>query len=115
MNIFHLRLDGPSGISLPAPRVVFPEVRYFAPHNSFQPVPRINGQPLMGCPGFKTQVQAAYFIVALHRELGLPPPEFTADLVEEEKLAVERKVAELIGQRRLEKRTPVNRYTTTRA
>jgi hypothetical protein len=114
MNIVHLRLDRPRAASDLAPQVVFPEVRYFAPHDSYQPMPRIDGELLLGCPDFRTQQEAAYFLVVLYRELGLPPPGFTADVTEEQPAAVEGKVQELIRQRRLDKRATADRYETTR-
>jgi hypothetical protein len=113
-NIVHLRLDRPGSGGL-APQVVFPEVRYFAPHDSFQPMPRLDGETLLSCPDFRTQPEAAYFLVALRHALGLPPPGFTADVTEEQRVAVEGKVRELIRQRRLEKRTTADRYQTTEA
>jgi hypothetical protein len=115
MNIIHLRLDRQPAAGDLAPQVVFPEVRYFAPHDSFQPMPRFDGELLLGCPDFRTQQETAYFIVALRRALGLPPPGITADVTEDLRAAVEGKVAELIRQRRLEQGAPANRYQTTRA
>jgi hypothetical protein len=115
MNIVHLRLDRPPAASALAPQVVFPEVRYFAPHDTFQPMPRIDGELLQGCPDFRTQQEASYFLVALRRALGLQPPGFRVEVAEEQRKAVERKVEELICQRRLEKRTTADRYPTTRA
>jgi hypothetical protein len=114
MNIVHLRLDRPPAASALAPPVVFPEVRYFAPHNSFQPMPRLDGEVLLGCPDFRTQQEAAYFLVALYRALELPPPGFAADVTQGQHEAVEGKVGELIRQRRLEKRAMADRYQTTR-
>jgi hypothetical protein len=114
MNIVHLRLDRPPLTSALAPRVVFPEVRYFAPHNSYQPMPQIDGELLSGCPDFWTQQEAAYFLLALRHALGLPPPGFTAEVAEDKRAAVEVKVRELIRQRRLEKRATADRYETTR-
>ncbi|HEY7153833.1 MAG TPA: hypothetical protein VH575_07720 [Gemmataceae bacterium] len=54
---------------------------------------------LLSCPDFKTQ--AAYFLVALDRELDLLPPELIVDLAEDEHAAVEKKVAPFMRQRRL--------------
>jgi hypothetical protein len=85
----------------PPPRVVFPEVRYFGPHDSFQPMPRVDGRVLTACPDFSTQAQAAYFIVALRRALGLPPPDFCVELPPDEQKAVDEKVQEVLRQRRL--------------
>jgi hypothetical protein len=115
MNIVHLRLGRQPAASVLSPQVVFPEVRYFAPHDSFQPMPRIDGELLPGCPDFRTQQQAAYFIVALRRALGLPLPDFTVEVAEEQRAAVEGKVQELIRQRRLVKRMSADPYTATRA
>jgi hypothetical protein len=115
MNIVHLRLDRPPAASALAPQVMFPEVRYFAPHDSFQPMPRLDDELLLSCPDFRTQQEAAYFVVALRRTLALPPPGFVVEVAEDQRMAVERKVQELIRQRRLEKRTTADRYQTTRA
>jgi hypothetical protein len=101
MNIIQLRLDSPSAASALAPQVVFPEVRYFAPHDSFQPMPRLDGETLLGCPDFRTQQQAAYFVAALRRALSLPPPGWTVDLDKEGREAVEREVEHLVRLRRL--------------
>jgi hypothetical protein len=100
LNFYWIRRDKQA--QPPAePRGVFPGVRYFAPHNSFQPRPQIGGEALVGCPDFKTQEQAAHFIVALHWVLHLPPPDFTVDLEEKEQAAVEKKLAEFLRHRRL--------------
>jgi hypothetical protein len=115
MNIVHLRLDRPPAAGALAPQVMFPDIRYFGPHDSFQPMPRIDGEPLLGCPDFRTQQEAGYFLVALRRALGLQPPGFGVEVTEEQRMGVERKVQELICQRRLEQRATANRYQTTRA
>src|SRR5262249_44593858 len=67
MNIIHRRLDPRPAARALVPQVVFPEVRYFAPHDSFQPLLRIDGETLVGCPDFRTQQQAAYFRGAASR------------------------------------------------
>jgi hypothetical protein len=104
MNIVTFQLDPLSPASWSAPQVVYPNMRYFPPYDSFQPLPQIDGAPLLGCPDFKTQTQAAYFMVALYRALGLPAPGFSVELDEKEQQAVERKVAEFLRQRRLASR-----------
>jgi hypothetical protein len=101
LNVVALCVDRPPGSARPTPAVVYPDVRYFPPYDSFQPVPWIDGAPLRGCPDFKTQEQAAYFIVALHRALGLPPPEFTVELCPDEQSAVDSKLAEFMQRQRL--------------
>jgi hypothetical protein len=101
LNIVTFQLDPLSPGSWSAPQVVYPNVRYFPPYDSFQPLPQIDGQPLLGCPDFKTQEQAAHFLVALHRKLGLPAPRFSVELTDNERSAVEGKVAEFVLQRQL--------------
>jgi hypothetical protein len=115
MNIIHLRLGRPPAASALAPQVVFPEIRYFAPHDSFQPMPRLDGEVLLGCPDFRTQQEAAYFLVALRRALGLPLPGLTVDMTAEQRAAIEGKVRDLIRQRRLDQRATADCYETTRA
>ncbi len=100
LNFYWLRLDR-SAEPPPEPRVVFPGVRYFAPHDSFQPLPQVGGATVVGCPDFKTQAQAGHFLVALHRALHLPPPDFTVYLGEAEQAGVEKKLAEFLRHRRL--------------
>ncbi len=115
MNIVHLRLGSVPAASALAPQVVFPEIRYFPPHDSFQPMPRLDGEVLLGCPDFRTQQEAAYFLVAVRRALQLPPPGFTVDVTEDQRAAVEGKVRELICQRRLGKRATADCYQTAEA
>lgn len=101
MNIWHIRLDQSLPAVRPAPQVVYPEVRYFAPYDSFQPLPHFDGQPLLSCPDFKTQTQAAYFNATLYSELGLSSDPFIDELSEEERSAVEKKVTAFMRHRRL--------------
>lgn len=99
MNIYHIRLNQPSPAVRPTPHVVYPGIRYFAPLDSFQPVPHLDGEPLLSCPDFKTQEQAAYFIVTFYRELGLAHPQLSVELCDQERSAVEKKVAEFMQHR----------------
>ena len=101
MNFVQIRLDRPPADPGSRQHVVYPDVRDFPPYDSFQPLPQIDGTILRSCPDFKTQTQAAYFNAALYRKLGLPSPEFTVELSEDERSAIECKVAELMRQRRL--------------
>ncbi|HEY7312927.1 MAG TPA: hypothetical protein VH643_26420 [Gemmataceae bacterium] len=112
LNIVTFQLDPLSPGSWSAPQVVYPNVRYFPPYDSFQPLPQIDGAPLLACPDFKTQEQAAHFLVALHRKLGLPAPRFTVELTDNERSAVEGKVAEFVLQRQLRPATVAPDYTS---
>jgi hypothetical protein len=104
-DIFVVSLGPNAG---PAPRPSPPElahpelVRWFRPTGEFQPVPRVGGQPVLQCPGYKTEAEAAHFAAVLLRELGEPAPEVEADLTPEQCRRVEADVARLIRERRLE-------------
>jgi hypothetical protein len=99
-NIIHLRRD-PLAQGGPAPDVVFPQVRYFRPHASYQPMPEIDGERILACPDFRTQEEAAYFLAVFYRSLGLPGSDFAVELEVEQRHAVEKTAAAFIRQRRL--------------
>jgi hypothetical protein len=104
LNVVQLRLC-PTPEARSAPRVIYAEIRYFSPHDSFQPMPQLDGEPLLGCPDFKTQEQTAYFLCTLYRELGHPMPTFTVELETGEQQAVERIVADFIRRYHLRRQT----------
>jgi hypothetical protein len=99
-NVRHLKLTpGPSDLG--PPRVVYDQVRYFPPTDKFQPMPTPGGELIQGCPDFRTQPEAAYFVRRLYAALGLEPPDLEIDLDAEALAAVESSVNDFIRTRRL--------------
>jgi hypothetical protein len=98
-NIYHLRLT-PS-FSPPSPPADLPQVRYFPPSCSWQPVPVIGGEKVIGCPDFRTQEEVGWFVVRLHERLGLKLRYDFPDVEEEKRAAIEAKVEKVIKERRL--------------
>jgi hypothetical protein len=90
-SVRHLKLTpGPSAPG--PPRLVYDQVRYFHPTGTFQPMPTPGGELIRGCPDFRTQPEAAYFVRRLYAALGLEPPDCEIDLDAAALGAVESKV-----------------------
>jgi hypothetical protein len=98
-NIYHLKLM--SSFAPPSPPVDLPQVRYFPPSCSWQPVPVIGGKKLLGCSDFRTQEEAGWFVVRLHERLGGERPYDIPEDEAKKRAAVEAKVENFIMDRRL--------------
>ncbi|HEY7157283.1 MAG TPA: hypothetical protein VH575_25240 [Gemmataceae bacterium] len=57
------------------PRLVYEQLRWFEPHQSFQPIPAVAGQVLLGAPDFRRQEAAALFVRRVHELCGSTPPD----------------------------------------
>lgn len=90
----------------------YPQLKYFAPHSSYQMQPVLQGEKVVGAPDFHSQAEAAWGVAAFYRELGLPEPAFADQALQElnkpqhagRKDSVEARVKEFIAARKL---TPV--------
>jgi hypothetical protein len=72
-------------------------VRFFPPHLSYQPIPEVHGERVLGCPDFRTQEEAAYFLAVFSRTLSLPTPPVAVELETEQRLAVDRRSSPCFG------------------
>jgi predicted phage terminase large subunit-like protein len=100
-NIHVILTTPPDGPWVPLPeKIVYPHVRYFPAHHSYQALPVVRGEQLFG-HAFKTQAQAYYFVAEVCRRLEQPVPAYTVDLREAEQREVEGQVSEFLRQKRL--------------
>lgn len=74
MNFHHVRLDQPPRPLEELEDIRFPQIRYFAQSNKFQPMPTPRGELIACCPDFRTQEEAALFVHRLHEVLKVPSP-----------------------------------------
>jgi phage terminase large subunit len=54
----------------------YPQVRWFAPSCGWQPLPVLNNEVVRGCPDFRSEHAAGYFLHAFYRLVGAPLPSF---------------------------------------
>jgi hypothetical protein len=100
-NIRQLNLAPPLAPPERRDKIIFPAIRYFHQSDGYQPLPELRGERVPGCPTFREQSQAAYFVLAFCRAMGEPEPDCTADIDAEAAAEIEKRVNEFITQRRL--------------
>ena len=83
--------------------VKYPFIRFFRPHKTFQPVPKVNGQEVLGCLGYDTQEEALLFSLELLKRAGervkFEAPEDVRELDERKRAKVLEDVVRMMGQR----------------